>query len=94
MDIVKTKMLLTITDKNKNRKIINLYKKHNVKYSLVLNGSGTASGATAVRGYERLPWSRDAGAALCHGHPCQWADQSGDHGCRSHSRDHSLPQQG
>ena len=45
MDIVKTKMLLTITDKNKNRKIINLYKKHNVKYSLVLNGSGTASGS-------------------------------------------------
>jgi len=45
MDIVKTKMLITITDKNKNRKIINLYKKHNVKYSLVLNGSGTASGS-------------------------------------------------
>ena len=45
MDIVKTKMLITITDKNKNRKIINLYKKHNVKYSLILNGSGTASGS-------------------------------------------------
>lgn len=45
MDIVKTKVLLTITDKNKNRKIINLYKKHNVKYSFILNGYGTASGS-------------------------------------------------
>jgi nitrogen regulatory protein PII len=42
MENIKTKLLITITDKGKNRKIINLYKRHNVKYSFVLKGSGTA----------------------------------------------------
>ena len=45
MEDIKTKLLITITDKNKNRKIINLYKRHNIKYSFILSGYGTASGS-------------------------------------------------
>jgi hypothetical protein len=43
MEDIKTKLLITITDKNKNNKIINLYKKYNINYSIELNGHGTAS---------------------------------------------------
>ena len=43
MENIKTKLLITITDKNKNQRIKNLYKKHDIKYSLELNGYGTAS---------------------------------------------------
>ena len=43
MENIKTKLLITITDKNNNQRIKNLYKKHDIKYSLELNGYGTAS---------------------------------------------------
>ena len=42
-DIVKTKMLITITDKDKYAKILKLYKRHNITYSFLINGIGTAS---------------------------------------------------
>lgn len=42
-DIVKTKMLVTITDKGKDAKIKRLYKRHKVGFSFVINGVGTAS---------------------------------------------------
>ena len=45
MENIRTKLLITITDKGKNKRIINLYKRHNVKFSLELNGVGTASGS-------------------------------------------------
>ena len=49
MDEIKTKVLFTITDKGKNRKIINLFKRHGIKYSFILNGYGTAS--SSLLGY-------------------------------------------
>lgn len=42
-DIVKTKVLVTITDKGKEDKILRLYKRHKVTYSFSINGVGTAS---------------------------------------------------
>ena len=42
-DVVKTKMLITITDKNKYSKILRLYKRHKITYSFLINGIGTAS---------------------------------------------------
>jgi nitrogen regulatory protein PII len=49
MDEIKTKVLFTITDKGKNRKIINLFNRLGIKYSFVLNGYGTAS--SSLLGY-------------------------------------------
>ena len=49
MENIRTKLLITITDKGKNKRIINLYKRHNVKYSVELNGIGTAS--SSMLGY-------------------------------------------
>ena len=43
MEELKTKLLFTITNKGKDRKIKNLFKRHNIKYSFELNGFGTAS---------------------------------------------------
>ncbi len=45
MEEIRTKVLVTITDKGKNKRIVNLYKRHNIKYSVELNGKGTASGS-------------------------------------------------
>lgn len=45
MEEIKTKVLFTITDKGKNKRIVNLYKRHNIKCSVELNGKGTASGS-------------------------------------------------
>ncbi len=42
-DIVKTKVLVTITDKGKGEKILRLYKRHKIRYSFLINGIGTAS---------------------------------------------------
>lgn len=42
-DIVKTKMLVTITDKDKDIKIKRLLKRYHVGFSFVLSGIGTAS---------------------------------------------------
>lgn len=42
-DIVKTKVLVTITDKGKDEKILRLYKRHKIRYSFLINGIGTAS---------------------------------------------------
>lgn len=41
--IVKTKLLVTITDKGKEEKILRLYKRHKITYSISINGIGTAS---------------------------------------------------
>ena len=41
--IIKTKLLVTITDKEKDEKILRLYKRHKVTYSISINGIGTAS---------------------------------------------------
>ena len=45
MEEIRTKVLVTITDKGKNKRIVNLYKRHNIKCSVELNGKGTASGS-------------------------------------------------
>ena len=42
-ELVKTKTLFTIVDKGKKDKILKLYKRHKISYSLLLNGTGTAS---------------------------------------------------
>lgn len=42
-EIVKTKMLVTIIDSDKDSKIKRLLKRHNIRFSFVLNGTGTAS---------------------------------------------------
>lgn len=42
-DIIKTKVLVTITDKGKDDKILRLYKRHKITYSFLINGVGTAS---------------------------------------------------
>ena len=42
-DIIKTKLLVTITDKGKDDKILRLYKRHKITYSVSINGIGTAS---------------------------------------------------
>lgn len=42
-EIIKTKLLVTITDKGKEEKILRLYKRHKVTYSISINGIGTAS---------------------------------------------------
>ena len=43
MDNVKTKLFITITDKDKTNRVIRLFKRHNVTYSCSINGIGTAS---------------------------------------------------
>ena len=42
-NIVKTKLLVTIADKDRIERIIKLYKRYNVTYSCSINGVGTAS---------------------------------------------------
>lgn len=42
-DIVKTKLFITIADKDRVERIIKLYKRHGVKYSCSMNGIGMAS---------------------------------------------------
>lgn len=42
-NIVKTKTLFTIVDKGKEDKILKLYKRHKINYSILINGIGTAS---------------------------------------------------
>lgn len=42
-NIVKTKLLITIADKDRIDRIIKLYKKNNITYSCSVNGVGTAS---------------------------------------------------
>lgn len=42
-DIIKTKVLVTITDKGKDDKILRLYRRHKITYSFLINGVGTAS---------------------------------------------------
>ncbi len=42
-EIVKTKVLVTITDRGKDDKILRLYKRHKITYSFKINGKGTAS---------------------------------------------------
>ena len=42
-EIIKTKLLVTITDKGKEEKALRLYKRHKVTYSISINGIGTAS---------------------------------------------------
>ena len=37
MDIVKTKLFISITDKDKTNRIIRLFKRHNVTYSCSVN---------------------------------------------------------
>jgi len=41
--ILRTKLLVAITDKGKEDKILRLYKRHRVSYSFSINGVGTAS---------------------------------------------------
>jgi hypothetical protein len=43
MEEIRTKLLVTITNKGKDKRIKNLYKRHNIKYSTEINGLGTAS---------------------------------------------------
>lgn len=42
-NVVKTKMFITIADKDKINRITKLYRRHNVTYSLSVNGVGTAT---------------------------------------------------
>lgn len=43
MDNVKTKLFVTITDKDKTNRVMKLFKRYNISYSCSLNGIGTAS---------------------------------------------------
>lgn len=43
MDNVKTKLFVTITDKDKTSRVMKLFKRYNISYSCSLNGIGTAS---------------------------------------------------
>ena len=42
-NVVKTKLLVTIADKDKIDRIVRLYKRHGITYSCLINGVGTAS---------------------------------------------------
>ena len=42
-ELIKTKVLVAITDKGREEKILRLYKRHKVLYSISINGVGTAS---------------------------------------------------
>ena len=42
-DIIKTKLLVTITDKDKGSRILRLYRRHRISYSIRINAFGTAS---------------------------------------------------
>lgn len=42
-DIVKTKLFISIADKDKTERIIKLFKRYNINYSCSINGMGTAS---------------------------------------------------
>lgn len=48
-EIVKTKLLVSIVDKGKDEKILKLYKRHKINYSICINGIGTAS--SSLRAY-------------------------------------------
>jgi nitrogen regulatory protein PII len=45
MDIVKTKLFITIADKDKTNRVMKLFKRYNVSNSCSMNGLGTASGS-------------------------------------------------
>lgn len=42
-ELIKTKVLVAITDKGREEKLLRLYKRHKVLYSISINGVGTAS---------------------------------------------------
>ena len=44
-DIVKTKLFVTIVDKDKTERIVKLFKRYNINYSCSINAKGTASGS-------------------------------------------------
>ena len=45
MENIKTKVFLSITDKDKTDRVLKLFKRHKITYSCSINGKGTASGS-------------------------------------------------
>lgn len=44
-DLVKTKLFITIADKDRTERIVKLFKRYNINYSCSINATGTASGS-------------------------------------------------
>lgn len=45
MENIKTKVFITISDKDKTERILKLFRRHKITYSCSINGTGTASGS-------------------------------------------------